>query len=1004
MAESKISVKLEADGAAKFVADLNKAESAVKKFQSSIKGISGNGSLNTGGITGALGKLDKSMSGTLANARRFSSGLGGAFSTIATGALLKVGSILVDLGIKFAKFAVDTAKFAVTSAGDFEQAIQKFTAIGGKDVAGSVDSFKGLFKSFAKQGVDGIEAANAGIELLKGGLAPAIIQQGALKDALNLSRVGFIDNARAAEIIANQYAAWGQRGVTTTQIVDTLSRVADSSTVGVDDLALGMANATNSLATFNDTALGVSFIRSAFTSARDAGTGYRNFLNNMQPTTKSAIAAQKELGLWTKRGGSAFFDAKGEYIGNAKAAELLERAVKGLTKEEQQRLLKQAFSSDGQRAATALIEKGSAAYRQQEAAQAASASAAQKAAKFNEGFNAILEATSATAKNAAIDFGTALLPALTGFANNALIPGIELLGKWGKALFDAGGAGDNFLKAIAPISNGIAQFIADLAGGADFGTALKKQLGKIDIGAIIRGAFGKIGGFNFGSIFSGIGSAVSSINPTLGAAVAQFGGTLNQLVNIASRIAARLAETFSSIGPGLLTGLGQILSGASTIISGILTFLSGLGAGVSQIFQGDILGGLETVGAGFFNAIGGIEAGLRTAFSGILSTVATFALGFFQLITGVDVSGAVADWTRAFLVLPTVIAGVQSAVGGFFTGLADAFVKFKTGDFSGAAEAFKAAFDGIPAAISGIKANVQAELAKIDATTPKPIVIPPPDTSQFASGIAQVQQQASGAGTATVTPITIPAPNTAPFTAGIAQVQQQAATLGTTAATPIVIPAPDTSSFASAVTAAQSTVAQIRSAFSGVSLNSQGAAMGVSLATGIRSQTGLVSAAARGLVTAARSAASGVAGGFSSIGAQIANGVAAGIRGSMGGVIAAAVAMVTRAKAAAEAAAGINSPAKEWKPLGKYMGLGTGVGFVDSIKSVNRMIDGGMRQMAFSAGRVNAPATVSRSYSRTINNTSQSSTTRNMPVTIINSGSNGETLSSLVLQAAMGQI
>lgn len=1002
MAESKISVKLEADGAAKFVADLNKAESAVKKFQSSIKGISGNGSLNTGGIAGALGKLDKSMSGTLANAKKFSGGLGSAFSTIATGALLKVGSLIVEIGARLARFTFDKIKEGIQLIGDFGAKLNEFKVVAGSDIgAGGIAEFEKLFLSFGKRGVDGIEAASAATELLRGGLSATVIKQNGLTDALNLSKAGLIDNARAAEIIVNSYNAFRKEGITTTQIVDQISRVANKSSTGINDLALGVANATNSVIGFNDQVALVGFARSLFGGTAQTGTGVRNFAENFIPKTKGAIEAQKKLGLFSKKTGSAFFDQKGEFIGAAAASDLLQKSVKGLNDEQKQLLFNAAFSAKGERVALALAAGG---FREFEASLLTATDAAGQAEGMNTGLDAAFKRVEASAKNTAEGLRSRLEPALADFVNNGLLPGVDAMGKLSQSFFAADGLGGRFIAGLAPITSGIGQFFNDLGNGSSLGDALGKQLGKINLGSILKGALAGAGKLDFSGIFSGIGSAVSSINPTLGAAVAQFGGTLNQLVNIASRIAARLAETFSSIGPGLLTGLGQILSGASTIISGILTFLSGLGAGVSQIFQGDILGGLETVGAGFFNAIGGIEAGLRTAFSGILSTVATFALGFFQLITGVDVSAAVADWTRAFLVLPTVIAGVQSAVGGFFTGLADAFVKFKTGDFSGAADAFKAAFDGIPAAISGIKANVQAELAKIDAATPKPIVIPPPDTSQFASGIAQVQQQASGAGTATVTPITIPAPNTAPFTAGIAQVQQQAATLGTTAATPIVIPAPDTSSFASAVTAAQSTVAQIRSAFSGVSLNSQGAAMGVSLATGIRSQAGLVGAAARGLITAARSAASGAAGGFSSVGAQIANGVAAGIRGSMGGVIAAAVAMVTRAKAAAEAAAGISSPAKEWKPLGKFTALGYGVGFVDSVKSVSRMIAGGMREMNFAAGRVNAPSTVSRSYSRTINNTSQSSTTRNMPVTIINSGSNGETLSSLVLQAAMGQI
>lgn len=1043
MAQSTISVQLNANGADKFVANLTKAEAALTKFVAATKGLSG-ASFNVGGVgaLGGIGKLNNGIAGVAKNAqglggivRGVGGKIAGVFNTIVTGALLRVGAIVTDLGARFIKAGIDAAKFSVKFAGDFEQALQQFSAIGGKDITGgALEQFKGLFKSFAGQGVDALEAARAGIELLKGGLKPAIIQQSALKDALNLSKIGFIDQARAAEIIANQYAAWGSKGVTTTQIVNQLSRVADASTVGIDDLALGMANATNSLATFTDTANAVGFARKAFTSARAAGTGYRNFLNNLQPVGKRAIEAQKKLGVFSSRTGSKFFDETGQFIGNAKAAELLAKGTANLTDKQRQLLLKQAFTNDAQVFAIALAEDGGKAYAKYAAGVEEAASAQEKADKFNQGFNASMDRLGATAKNAALGVGTQLLPSITGFIDNALTPGVAALGRFGEQLFSTGGAGDNFIKSLKPIASGVGQFITDVAGGMPIGDALTKQLGSIDlagvgsslakgagnliggliaglgqvdIGGALKGLFSKVGGINFGDLFGGIAQGVGTISPALGGVVSQVGGLLNQLISIGSSVAQRFISVFQSIGPGLMNGLGQALSGVVSFVSGILTQLSGIGQGITQIFSGDFAGGFATISNSMAAGFEQVRAGLTNAFLGIVSTAGTLVAGLIQTLTGVDVSGFVKQMTEGFLLIPTVLKGVGSAIGGFFTGIKNSFNAFLSGDFAGAADAFSNAFSDVPAALDKMKADVAAQIAAFDAKPPPPIDIPPPNTTAFTSGMQIVQQQASGMGTTAVTPITIPTPITTAFTSAITQVQQQASGIGATAIQPIVIPAPDTSAFASAVTAAQSTANQVKAAFSGISLTAQGSAAGASFASGLRSQAGAASAAGAALVNAAKAGASGAAGGFASIGAQIAAGVAAGIRSGSSAVTAAAVAMIAKAKAAAQASAGIQSPSKVWrKDIGRNMGLGTGLGFIDSMHKVVGMVGTGMQRMSSAAARYSQPATSSRVYNRTNDNSVKMSNSNNrtMPVTIVTAASAQDSMAALVLNATLNNI
>ena len=144
MGKSTVSVQLNANGADKFVANLTKAEEALTKFVNATKQLSG-ASFNVGGVgaLGGIGKLNTGIAGVAKNAQGLGSkiaGVGskiaGVFGTIVTGALLRVGAIITDLGARFIRFGINAAKFTVKFAGDFEQALQQFSAIGGKDLTG----------------------------------------------------------------------------------------------------------------------------------------------------------------------------------------------------------------------------------------------------------------------------------------------------------------------------------------------------------------------------------------------------------------------------------------------------------------------------------------------------------------------------------------------------------------------------------------------------------------------------------------------------------------------------------------------------------------------------------------------------------------------------------------------------------------------------------------------------------------------------------------------------
>jgi TP901 family phage tail tape measure protein len=166
----------------------------------------------------------------------------------------------------------------------------------------------------------------AAIEMAKGGIEPATIAAGGLRDVLNLAAAGEVGIAEAAEIASKQLGVWvdsaasaDQKAAFLKDSVNLLSQAANASTVDVDDLALGLANSGKSAdiagLSFRETVTSMALISSGFSSAADAGTSFKTFLTRLQPQTDSQADAFKRLNLLTAEGTSVFYDASARSSG-----------------------------------------------------------------------------------------------------------------------------------------------------------------------------------------------------------------------------------------------------------------------------------------------------------------------------------------------------------------------------------------------------------------------------------------------------------------------------------------------------------------------------------------------------------------------------------------------------------------------------------------------------------------------------------------------------------------
>lgn len=385
--------------------------------------------------TSATNDLSKSISGAGDKADA-AKGKFSSFSEIAIGGLRRLGEIGVDaiggLGTKL----VGAIGTAITAAGDYEGALNRFKAVSGgalSEAGISVDTFS---QKFLQLGADtqfsALQAADAANELAKGGVPVRDILGSAAEATLNLASAAEMELAPAAGIVAKQLGVWGKDGVNATQVVDALSQAANASTVDVDELALGMANAGGSArvagVSFQETVQTLGILSPGFSSAADAGTSFKTFLARLPGTTAAAVDKMTQLGLYTRESGSAFYDASGQFVGMEKASELLKNATANLSEEQKTLAFNTIFGADAIRTAAMLAEGGGAQFDAFAKSMDGVGSAADQAKQRNQGFNFAMETLRGSAETVAILFGQKILPAITGFINDGVTPTVNAIG------------------------------------------------------------------------------------------------------------------------------------------------------------------------------------------------------------------------------------------------------------------------------------------------------------------------------------------------------------------------------------------------------------------------------------------------------------------------------------------------------------------------------------------------------------------------------------------------
>lgn len=608
---------------------------------------------------------------------------------------------------------------SVKKAADFDQQIR----IAGTAMNGTAADMKSLsdlalqMGSKTQFGAQG--AADAMVELAKGGMTIAQIKAGALAGTMTLASAGGLELGDAATYMINALSTFGLQASDAASTAAALAGGANASTASVESLGLALQQvgpgAKNAGLSLQETVAVLADFDYNGIKGSDAGTSLKTMLTRLVPTTKQAKDEMKKLGL-------SFVDAKGSFLPITQIAQQLQDKFKGMSEAQKVAALSTIFGSDATRAASILMKEGAKgletyikATKDQTAAQKMADAQTQGAAGNFKKFHAAVDSLQ-------IAFGLKLLPTITrvtgkltdlinkvtgkvnpvmdrlsNFVKKDLAPAFGTLkDAIGKAFdkLDFSKVGDS-LKSSAQTWAG--SLISGVQTGLDngnwgpLGSSLGKGLaaalknvgtGALDLTAFIRRMFGNVDWFNVGKAAVGgtLSFALGFVSSLLDPAV-WWNVVRHHLVDVALIVLTVFTDGFGSkfitkLGARLEKGgfvgkiVGKLLSNAPGAVQKIVSFTASL----AGKFGEGILKGIRRFFPEFGKATG---SAIRALIDGVRSRY----IGLRLIISGA---------------VDAMVSGLKALPGKFASAMGDAF-----GSLLGAAGRGAQRLDGFMGGIPG---------------------------------------------------------------------------------------------------------------------------------------------------------------------------------------------------------------------------------------------------------------------------------------------------------------
>lgn len=542
---------------------------------------------------------------------------------------------------------------------DFEAQLSSIKSVSGA-TGQQMEQLKQLaIEMGAKTKYSGLEAAQGIEELIKAGVSLEDIMKGGLEGALSLATAGELDLAEAAEIASTALNAFKADSLSVSDAANLLAGGANASATSVKELQYGLSQVSAVAAgiglSFKDTATALALFANNGLKGSDAGTSLKTMLSNLIPKSDDAYAMMQKLGIITKDGANAFFDANGNIKSMADIAGILQNALKGLNAEQRQSALYTMFGSDAIRAANILYKEGADGIKKMYS-EMSKVTAAQVAEEKMNNLKGRIEELKGAFETAQITIGNALTPAI-----EVLVKALQKLADWFNNLSPA-------TQSFVAIGTAV---VAALLGIV---TAVGVVLSLI--GSAVTG-FGALV-----SVFPGILTGLAAIRTAFAVMTGPIG------LAVAALVAAGVAiyQNWDTIKAKAIEIWGAIKEWFSVTLENIKQFFSQTWTNIKE-FTATTWENIKQTATNVWNAIK----------DGVMAIITPFINGITNIFNGMK-----DGLQKIFEGLKQYFSGVWELIKNIFLGAVLLIVDLVTGDFEGLKNDAKAIFDNLKNALQSI--------------------------------------------------------------------------------------------------------------------------------------------------------------------------------------------------------------------------------------------------------------------------------------------------------------
>lgn len=627
------------------------------------------------GASAYIGDIDRAAKAT----DKFGDGLGsvagkaGGFSTVLTGALMRVGEVAVDALGKAAQAAGQFLADSVTAAADVEQTLAVMGATSGATAAQLEqvrDTAIALGGDLSLPATSAQDASEAMLELTKAGFS-VDEAMAAAKGTLQLAAAAQVDAGEAAAITAQAINAFGLEASDAAHIADLLAGGANASSASMTDLAQGLQQGGFAFEQGNQSVDTLVTSLAALTNVgltgSDAGTALKNAMMRLMNPTEKAAGLMKDLGF-------SAYDANGNMKPLEDIIGELNIAMTGMTSEERDAALGTIFLSDGMKAMTPLLKMGRDGFIELRNEVSAAGSAQEVAGAQTQGFNGAIAGLQSQMETLQLIIGTKLLPLLTPLIQQVSAVA-SAFGEITMSALDAGIGSGEFLESLG---------LLDTALGLVPGTAEGVYTAIAQIATTIQSYIPPAIALAQ-SAFTDLSAFITSIMPTV--------------QSIVTTTLAVMATFWQQHGATVM----QVVNSVFPFIQGVIQTVLGVIQGVMAIALAAMTGDWETGFAQLAQANQTIWTGIQNVLFGVLNAIAAFF--------GTTVDGLIALWSSNLAKLATIATtSINEALAAFRTAIAPAaeigsaiISGIVSGISSGASKLAKAATDAANGALKAAK-------------------------------------------------------------------------------------------------------------------------------------------------------------------------------------------------------------------------------------------------------------------------------------------------------------